>query len=99
MIVGFVICDKHGGNTIVLCCKHIAKSIKSKEYFRSIIKVSIDLMGDKTELLEHYLCNECSNKYALLNNSILGEDAFGNDDILPANWPVCCICFEEKYGN
>ena len=93
--MGHILCEKHGGNGILICCNHLAEAINHTNKKHNISEIKVDILGDQSELFSHFLCENCMKEHKLDKNVILGEEDFGNSNILPADHPVCCKCFTE----
>jgi len=87
--MGFIICERHGGNGIVLSCPHLSESISKYKFLNNFVK-RVDLDKDDADGFEiefiYYLC-ECCDK----------ENEKTNIEEFPEYFiqPSCAKCFEE----
>jgi hypothetical protein len=96
--MGHILCNKHGGNEAVLCCIHIANQAHGKLSPLKYYVVKLDILGDKTETLEHFICEDCCTSSQIEPNSYISEKTWSNKSIFPGNYPVCSRCIAEYIG-
>ncbi len=93
--MGAVLCKEHGRQIGALCCDHVADAVYGRSLAIDFSIVILDIFGDKSEELKHYLCKKCIQKYGLPKNGCVSENVWSNDDAFPYVYPVCGKCFRE----
>ena len=93
--MGLVLCDKHPGRPGPLCCPHFCAAAHSGDADLEFGVVEFDVMGDGTEMLEHYICAHCIQTFHLENRKSVSEEIWASEDRFPNVGPVCGGCFEE----
>lgn len=97
--MGRINCAKHGLAGITLVCPHIKDNVlKSLTLNRkSILSLTIDILGDGEFTMQRYFCTICVHIYKLpTDGSTLSSEDFenyvGRENVAE---PVCSECFKE----
>jgi DNA-directed RNA polymerase subunit RPC12/RpoP len=58
-------------------------------------KYTVDLLGDGVELLVHYICTACAERFHLVSSSLTDGAIWEDEGKFPYVCPTCVQCLRE----
>jgi hypothetical protein len=93
--MGLVRCNRHGDQTGPLTCDHIGAAVRSSfDPVEPPVDFSVDLIDDRSVLLDVLLCEPCAQRVPASRLAVIGGRRFEQADF-PYVAPICGLCLKE----